>query len=63
MNHEEYEKGNLIKQALLIVDELGDSDLVDVDGNFNANDFDYETLQKLIIKAKKLKRNRWWNLT
>ena len=62
MNHEDYEKGKLIKEALLIVDKLADSDLADVDGDFDANDFDYETLQKLIIKARRLKQNRFFVL-
>ena len=63
MNHEDYEKGKLIKEALTIVDKLGNSDLADVDGEFNYKDFDFETLQRLIVKARKLKQNRWWKLT
>lgn len=58
----DYEKGKLIKQALTIVDELAKSDLGDVDGKFDHNDFDYEMLQKLIIKARTLKKNKWWKL-
>lgn len=62
MNHEDYERGRLIKEALTIVDKLADSDLADVDGEFNYRDFDFETLQELIVKARRLKRNRWWKL-
>lgn len=65
MNHEDLENGKLIKEALLIVDKLADSDLIDVmDGvEFNANNFDYEMLQKLIKKARRLKQNKFWKLT
>ena len=63
MNVEDLEKGKLIKEALKVVDELAKSDLGDIDGEFDHNDFDYEMLQKLIIKARTLKRNRWWKLT
>lgn len=59
---EAYEKGKLIKEALAIVDKLADNDLADIDGDFTINDFDYEKLQELIIKARALKRNRWWKL-
>ena len=62
MGYEELEKGRLIKQALIIVDELANSNLADVNFNSNYNDFDYETLQELINKAKALKRNRLWKL-
>lgn len=63
MNVEDFEKGKLIKQALLVVDELAKSDLGDIDGEFDHNDFDYEMLQKLIIKARRLKQDRFWKLT
>ena len=60
---ESIEKGNLIKEALKIVDKLAENDLADIDGDFNIDDFDYEKLQDLIMKARRLKRNRWWKLT
>jgi hypothetical protein len=60
---EALEKGKLIKKALKIVDELAKNDLADIDGDFKISDFDYEKLQDLIIKARELKKNRWWKLT
>ncbi|MFW6246577.1 MAG: hypothetical protein ACOC22_00175 [bacterium] len=62
MNVEDFEKGKLIKEALKIVDELAKSDLGDIDGEFDYSDFEYDLLQKLIIKARKLKQNRFWKL-
>lgn len=62
-NLEAFEKGKLIKEALKIVDELAKNDLADIDGDFEKNDFDYEELQTLIVKARELKKNRWWKLT
>lgn len=61
-NVEALEKGRLLKDALKIVDELAKSDLADMDGDFKVNDFDYEELQDLIIKARTLKQSRWWKL-
>lgn len=52
------EKGKLIKNALLIVDALAQFDI-------NEDEFDIDTLDelnKLIHKAKIMKRNRWWKL-
>jgi len=63
MGIEDFEKAKLIKEAIKIVDELAESDLVDIDGDFNHRDFNYEMLQKLINNAKKLKRNTLWKLT
>jgi hypothetical protein len=62
-NIEALEKGGLIKDALKIVDELAESDLADIDGNITSDDFDFSGLQKLIVKARSLKKNRWWKLT
>ncbi len=56
------EKGELIKEALKIVDDLAKSDLIDVDYPFDGDDFDYLKLQELINKAKQLKKNRLWVL-
>lgn len=56
------EKGELIKEALRIVDDLAKSDLGDVDYPFDGDDFDYLKLQELIKKAKQLKKNRLWVL-
>jgi hypothetical protein len=60
---ESLEKGRLLKDALKIVDELAKNDLADIDGDFTMDDFDWDKLQRLIIKARELKKNRWWNLT
>lgn len=60
---EAYEKGRLIKEALKIVNKLAENNLADIDGSFNDKDFDSEELQTLIIKARELKKNRWWKLT
>jgi len=57
------EKGRLLKEALKIVDELAKNDLADIDGEFTMDDFDWDKLQILIIKARELKKNRWWKLT
>jgi len=62
-NVEALEKGRLLKEALKIVDELGKNDLADMDGEFKTSEFECEALQDLIIKARKLKKNRWWKLT
>jgi len=62
-NLEELEKRNLIKDSLRIVNELAKSNLDDMEGKFTIDDFDYEKLQTLIIKAKKIKSNRFWKLT
>lgn len=59
---ESFEKGKLLKEALKIVDKLAENDLADIDGDFNSKDFEYSELQNLIIRARKLKRNRWWKL-
>ena len=57
-----FEKGKLIKKALVIVNDLAKNDLADIDGDFNINDFDYEKLQKLIIDARKITTDRYWKL-
>lgn len=59
---ETYEKGKLIKDALHIVNDLADNDLGDIDGDFNKDDFDWEELQNLIVKARELKKSRWWDV-
>ena len=60
---EDHEKGILLKEALKIIDELAKNDLADMDGKYTTDDFDADTLQRLIIKARTLKNNRWWKLT
>lgn len=59
---ETLEKGRLLKEVLKIVNELGKNDLAEIDGEFTSNDFDYENLQKLIVRARNVRRNRWWDL-
>ena len=60
---EAFEKGKILKECLIIVNELAKSELADIDGDITNNDFDVELLQKLIIRARKIKQNRWWKLT
>lgn len=61
MNREEQKKhntreiGRLLKESLKIVDDLGKLDVYDYE--------DDEKLEDLIIKARKLRRNRLWRLT
>jgi len=56
------ETAKLLKEALKIVDDLAKNDLADVDYPFDSNDFEYEKLQALIERARKLKKNRLWKL-
>ena len=63
METEKKEKANLIKNALLIVDKLANEELDEYDGEINNKIYDFSTLQKLIEKSKKLKKNKYWKLT
>jgi hypothetical protein len=56
------ERGKILKESLKIVDKLAENELGDID-NPSIDDFDYEELQDLILKARKLKKNRLWKLT
>ena len=58
----ESEKSNLLKDALKLVNQLANNDLADVDGDITLDDFDWEELQRLIIKARSLKKNKWWDI-
>lgn len=49
-------KARLIKEALKIVDALAKYDIDDM------SSYDKETLEELIDKAKKLKKDRLWRL-
>jgi len=60
--NEDYEKGEMIKDSLHIVNDLAENDLGDIDGEFNKDDFNWEQLQDLILKARNLKKNRWWDV-
>jgi hypothetical protein len=62
-NVEALEKGRLLKEALKIVDKLAKNDLADVDGDITDKDFERDNLTELIIRARKLKMNRWWDLS
>lgn len=59
---ENIEKGKILKESLKIVNKLADNNLADIDGEFDYKDFDFEELQNLIIKARKLKNNRFFKL-
>ena len=61
-NTESKEKGEILKEALKVVDELAKSDLDGLIEKFTSEDFDYEKLQNLIKRAKRLKDNRLWKL-
>jgi len=61
-NKDSLETAKILKDALKIVDELATSDLDDIDYPFESDDFDYDKIQKLIRKAKELKKNRLWKL-
>jgi hypothetical protein len=61
-NTESKEKGEILKEALKVVDELAKSDLDGLIEKFTSDDFDYEKLQNLIKRAKRLKDNRLWKL-
>ena len=55
---DEKETAKILKDALTIVDELGklDEEYIMIDED------DYEKLEKLIKKAKELKKHRLWKL-
>lgn len=55
---ENLEKAELIKDALKIVDELGKFD----EEYIMTDEKDYEKLEGLIKKAKKLRKNKYWKL-
>lgn len=55
---ENEQKAKLIKEALKIVDKLGNLD----EEYIMTDEKDYELLEKLIIKAKELKKNKLWKL-
>ncbi len=57
------EKSRLLKEALRIVNELAKNDLADMDGeNITSNDFESEKLIKLILRARKISKNRFWDV-
>jgi hypothetical protein len=53
---DEKEMAKLLKESLKIVDELANYDFEDMDEG------DKEDLEKLIEKAKELKKNKLWKL-
>ena len=55
------EKGDLINEAIKIIDRLGENDLADMDGEFTTNEFNSDELQRLIIRARGIKGDRWWD--
>lgn len=58
MDNENSEKAMILKESLKIVDKLGDMD----DDYIMTDENDYIILEKLIKKAKELKRNKNWKL-
>jgi len=55
---DEKETAKILKDALTIVDELGKLD----EEYIMTDEDDYEKLEKLIKKAKELKKHRLWKL-
>ena len=53
VNNDSFEIKKILKEALNIVDALGNNDI---------DEFDKFEIQDLIEKAKKLKKNRLWRL-
>lgn len=52
-------KGELIRNALLIIDKLANSSIADCDGCDIDSD-EFLILQDLVIKARGIKRDSWW---
>lgn len=60
---EAIEKAKLIKNALKIVDELVRLDFDIIDGEpTTIEGLDVEKFEKLLIKADRLTKDRWWKL-
>ena len=53
----EKEIANLLKESLIIVDELATIEI-----GYAADDYDRDGLEELIEKAKKLTKHRLWKL-
>lgn len=58
----EKETARILKEALLIVDELSKLDYEDLTPFMDDEMFDFDKLEKLIKKAEKLTKNPLWKL-
>jgi hypothetical protein len=58
----EKETARILKEALLIVDELSKLDYEDLAPFMDDEMFDFDKLEKLIKKAEKLTKNPLWKL-
>lgn len=58
----EKETARILKEALLIVDELSKFDADDLEIFMDDEMFDFDKLEKLIKKAEKLTKNPLWKL-
>jgi len=58
----EKETARILKEALLIVDELSKLDYEDLAPFMDDELFDFDKLEKLIKKAEKLTKNPLWKL-
>lgn len=57
------EKGEIIREALIIIDKLADNTLADYDGFDSITEFgadEIDELQKLIMMARSIKDSKWW---
>lgn len=56
------EKGDLLNQAIEIIEKLSENGLGDVDGGLNIVDMKHiDNVKGLIIDARSLTADRWWN--
>jgi hypothetical protein len=56
------EQGRVLMEALRIVDKLADNDFADVDGSITDDQSEsLDNLKTLIIRARSLKNDRWWD--
>ena len=59
---DEKETARILKEALLIVDELSGFDAEDLEIFMDDEMFDFDKLEKLIKKAEKLTKHPLWKL-
>lgn len=55
------EKGRLLSEALKIIEKLSKNEIADTDFDIPDDDENIEDLKRLIIKARTLKSDRWWD--
>jgi hypothetical protein len=63
MMAEAKEKGRLLSEALKIIEKLSKNDLADTDIETDGyEDESVDEIKRLIIKARSLTTDRWWEL-